>query len=75
MVDPRSEPSRAAITGVGIYVPQRVLTNAELARRLDTSDEWIITRTGIRERRVGGAGETTSTMGTEAVRDPTTSMR
>jgi 3-oxoacyl-[acyl-carrier-protein] synthase III len=68
MVDPRSEPSRAAITGVGIYVPQRVLTNAELARRLDTSDEWIITRTGIRERRVGGAGETTSTMGTEAVR-------
>jgi 3-oxoacyl-[acyl-carrier-protein] synthase III len=68
MVDPRSEPSRAAITGVGIYVPQRVLTNAELARRLDTSDEWIITRTGIRERRVGGAGETTSTMSTEAVR-------
>jgi 3-oxoacyl-[acyl-carrier-protein] synthase-3 len=68
MVDPRSEPSRAAITGVGIYVPQRVLTNAELARRLDTSDEWIITRTGIRERRVGGPGETTSTMSTEAVR-------
>ena len=68
MVDPRSEPRRAAITGVAIYVPERVLTNAELARSLDTSDEWIITRTGIRERRIGKLGETTSTMGAEAVR-------
>jgi len=48
MVEPHSEPRRAAITGVAIYVPERVLTNAELARSLDTSDEWIITRTGIR---------------------------
>src|SRR5215207_5528835 len=68
MANPRSEPQRAAITGVAIYVPERVLTNAELARKLDTSDEWIVTRTGIRERRIGGPGETTSTMGTEAVR-------
>jgi 3-oxoacyl-[acyl-carrier-protein] synthase III len=68
MVDPRSEPRRAAITGVAIYVPERVLTNTELARSLDTSDEWIITRTGIRERRIGKPGETTSTMGAEAVR-------
>jgi 3-oxoacyl-[acyl-carrier-protein] synthase III len=59
---------RAAITGVGTYVPERVVTNAELARTLDTSDDWIVTRTGIRERRVGAPGETTSTMGTEAVR-------
>ena len=44
------------------------LTNAELAQSLDTSDEWIITRTGIRERRIGAPGETTSTMGAEAVR-------
>ena len=59
---------RAAITGVATYVPERVVTNAELARTLDTSDEWIVTRTGIRERRLGAPGETTSTMGTEAVR-------
>ena len=68
MVEPHPEPRRAAITGVAIYVPERVLSNAELAQSLDTSDEWIITRTGIRERRIGAPGETTSTMGTEAVR-------
>ena len=60
--------ARAAITGVATYVPERVLTNAELARTLDTSDDWIVTRTGIRERRMGAPGETTSTMGAEAVR-------
>jgi 3-oxoacyl-[acyl-carrier-protein] synthase-3 len=59
---------RAAITGVASYVPERVLTNAELSQRLDTSDDWIVTRTGIRERRMGAPGETTSTMGAEAVR-------
>jgi 3-oxoacyl-[acyl-carrier-protein] synthase-3 len=68
MPDSRSEPPRAAITAVASYVPERILTNAELAMTLDTSDEWIVTRTGIRERRIGGAGETTSTMGAEAVR-------
>ncbi len=68
MVEPHFEPRRAAITGVAIYVPERVLSNAELAQSLDTSDEWIITRTGIRERRIGAPGETTSTMGAEAVR-------
>jgi 3-oxoacyl-[acyl-carrier-protein] synthase III len=65
------EPSirrRAAISAVASYVPERILTNADLAKRLDTSDDWIVTRTGIRERRVGGPGETTSTMGAEAVR-------
>jgi 3-oxoacyl-[acyl-carrier-protein] synthase III len=63
-----SGPLRAAITAVAAYVPDRILTNAELATRLDTSDEWIVQRTGIRERRVGAAGETTSKMGAEAVR-------
>jgi 3-oxoacyl-[acyl-carrier-protein] synthase-3 len=43
---------RAAITGIGSYVPDRVLTNAELSAMVDTSDEWIIERTGIRERRI-----------------------
>jgi 3-oxoacyl-[acyl-carrier-protein] synthase-3 len=61
-------PRRAAITGVATYVPERVVTNAELTRTLDTSDEWILTRTGIRERRRGAPGETTSGMGAEAVR-------
>src|SRR5687767_94843 len=64
----RLSPTRAAITAVASYVPDRVLTNAELSQRLDTSDEWIVTRTGIRERRIGAPGETTSMMGAEAVR-------
>jgi 3-oxoacyl-[acyl-carrier-protein] synthase-3 len=64
----RSTPPRAAITAVATYVPEHVLTNADLAARLDTSDEWIVTRTGIRERRIGAPGETTSVMGAEAVR-------
>jgi 3-oxoacyl-[acyl-carrier-protein] synthase III len=68
MVDPGSQPRRAAITGVAIYLPERVLPNAELARNLDTSDDWIVTRTGIRERRIGAPGETTSSMGSAAVR-------
>ena len=61
-------PPRAAITAVATYVPERTVTNAELATRLDTSDEWITSRTGIRQRRIGGPGETTSTMGSAAVR-------
>jgi 3-oxoacyl-[acyl-carrier-protein] synthase III len=61
-------PPRAAITGVATYVPERRVTNADLTTRLDTSDEWIVTRTGIRERRIGAPGETTSTMASAAVR-------
>jgi 3-oxoacyl-[acyl-carrier-protein] synthase III len=68
MPQPSSESLRAAISAVATYLPERILTNAELAQSLDTSDEWIVTRTGIRERRIGGPGETTSTMGTAAVR-------
>ena len=63
-----SAPRRAAISAVASYVPERIVTNAELAQRLDSSDDWIVTRTGIRERRMGAPGETTSTMGAEAVR-------
>jgi 3-oxoacyl-[acyl-carrier-protein] synthase-3 len=59
---------RAAITGVACYVPERRITNADLAGRLDTSDDWIVSRTGIRERRLGAPGETTSSMAAEAVR-------
>jgi 3-oxoacyl-[acyl-carrier-protein] synthase-3 len=67
MPDPESV-QRAAITAVSGYVPERIVTNADLSRSLETSDEWIVSRTGIRERRVGGPGETTSAMGAEAVR-------
>src|SRR5580698_10065497 len=57
-----------AIPGVGAYVPPRVLTNADLEKIVDTTDEWILTRTGIRERRIAGKDEFTSDMGAEAAR-------
>jgi 3-oxoacyl-[acyl-carrier-protein] synthase-3 len=55
-------PPRAHITGWGRYAPSQVLTNADLERIVDTSDEWIRSRTGIRERRVAAAHETTASM-------------
>ena len=58
----------AALTGWGMYVPERVLSNADLERIVDTSDEWIVQRTGIRERRIAGPGETSATMGVRAAR-------
>lgn len=57
------------IIGWGKYVPKRVITNADLAKTLDTSDEWIVTRTGIRERHVVGEGENTSQMSIAAARE------
>jgi 3-oxoacyl-[acyl-carrier-protein] synthase-3 len=60
-------PTRSAhITGWGRYAPAQVLTNKDLERMVDTSDEWIRTRTGIRERRVAAAHETTASMGAVA---------
>ena len=65
----RKSAIRAAITGVFGYVPPDLLTNAELAKMVDTSDEWIVERTGIRERHIlKGKGLGTSHMGAEAVR-------
>nr|MQY55393.1 3-oxoacyl-ACP synthase [Dehalococcoidia bacterium] len=58
----------ARITGWGKYLPQRVLTNKDLEKMVDTSDEWIVTRTGIRERRIVGDDEATSTMAIAAGR-------
>lgn len=59
---------QAAITGIGAYVPEDVITNADLAKMVDTSDEWITTRVGIKERRIlKGEGQGTSVMGTKAV--------
>jgi 3-oxoacyl-[acyl-carrier-protein] synthase-3 len=57
---------RSVVIGVGSYLPERRLTNAELARKVDTSDEWIVQRTGIHERRIAAAGETTSAMAARA---------
>src|SRR5262245_42212785 len=59
---------KAAISGWGHYLPDGVLTNQDLERMVATSDEWIRTRTGIQQRRVAGAGETTSMMCTRAAR-------
>ncbi len=60
---------RARLTGVGGYVPERVLTNAELEEMVDTSDEWIVSRTGIRERRIAAPDQATTDLAAEAVRD------
>lgn len=58
----------ASIIGVGSYLPQRRLTNDDLAQMVDTSDEWIITRTGIKERRLAAPDEATSDLATRAAR-------
>ncbi len=55
-------PKSVRITGWGMYAPERILTNAELERVVDTSDDWIVSRTGIRERRIAAAHETTATL-------------
>lgn len=58
----------AAVTGWGMYVPDRVMTNHDIEQLVDTNDEWIRTRTGICERRIASDGETTSSMCTAAAR-------
>ena len=57
---------RARAVGCGHYLPERVITNEELAERLDTSDEWIRTRTGIGQRHIAAEGQRTSDLGTKA---------
>ena len=59
---------RSVILGCGSYLPNHVLTNDELARKVDTSDEWIVQRTGIHERRIAAAGELTSDLAVHAAR-------
>jgi 3-oxoacyl-[acyl-carrier-protein] synthase-3 len=60
--------AHVTITGLGAYVPERVLTNEELAQLVDTSDEWIVTRTGIRERRIAADTEALSDLALPAAR-------
>ncbi|HLI99900.1 MAG TPA: beta-ketoacyl-ACP synthase III [Bradyrhizobium sp.] len=59
---------RSVVLGCGSYLPQRILTNAELAARVDTSDEWIVQRTGIRQRHIAAEDEFTSHLAIEAAR-------
>ncbi|MDO8541155.1 MAG: beta-ketoacyl-ACP synthase III [Opitutaceae bacterium] len=61
-------PRSTVILGTGSYAPERVLTNVELAQTVDTSDEWIRTRSGIRERRIAAPDEQTSDMAVQAAR-------
>jgi hypothetical protein len=71
VLDGRSKkmPKRYAnIAGWGKYTPQRIIPNVELAQQVDTSDEWIVARTGIRQRRIVGSGENNSQMSTDASR-------
>src|SRR6266699_5763675 len=69
---PRSNPRSnkalrtVSIIGTGSYVPKKILTNNDLSRMVDTSDEWITTRTGIKERRIAAKDEQTSDMATKA---------
>jgi 3-oxoacyl-[acyl-carrier-protein] synthase III len=60
--------TRSIALGCGGYLPERVLTNAEIARKIDTSDEWIFERTGIRQRHIAKDGETTADLAVEAGR-------
>src|SRR5437870_13127105 len=55
-----------SITGVGSYVPSKVLTNSELEKMVDTSDDWITSRTGIKERRIAAKNEFTSDLASQA---------
>src|SRR3989475_9888741 len=58
--------TRARITGVGAYLPKRILTNADLAKMVETNDEWIVQRSGIRERRIVDESEATSDLAVRA---------
>lgn len=60
---------RARIAGIGAYLPERVMKNAELSQLVDTSDAWITERTGIKERRIAADGQYTSDLATEAARN------
>jgi 3-oxoacyl-[acyl-carrier-protein] synthase-3 len=63
---------RSVVLGCGSYLPRRVLPNSELSRMVDTSDEWIIQRTGIRERHIAAEGENTSDLAIAAAREALT---
>ena len=59
---------KSRILATGSYLPKQVRTNADLEKMVETSDEWIFTRSGMKERRIAAADETVATMGTEAAK-------
>ena len=59
---------RSVVRGLGASLPKRVMTNSEMEKKVDTSDEWIVQRTGIRQRHIAGEGETTASLGEAAAR-------
>jgi 3-oxoacyl-[acyl-carrier-protein] synthase-3 len=61
--------TNARITGWGMYAPEHIMTNDDLSKLVDTSDEWIVTRTGIRERRIAADDETTTSLSVNCARD------
>lgn len=65
----RGTPQTAGIAGMGASIPERVLTNADLEKMVETSDEWIVSRTGIRERRIAAPGEAASDLAAKAGRE------
>jgi len=64
----KSDQKRMKIIGMGVYIPEKVLTNADLEKMVETSDEWIVSRSGIRERRIARPDQATSDLGIEAAR-------
>ena len=59
---------KAKVIGTGSYLPEKILTNLDLEKMVETSDEWIFSRTGMRERRLAGKDEFTSDMGVHAAK-------
>ena len=66
---------KVGIIGVGEYLPKKILTNADLEKMVDTSDEWIITRTGIKERRLAAKDEATSDLAIKAAKEALASAK
>jgi 3-oxoacyl-[acyl-carrier-protein] synthase-3 len=68
LIDEHPNPYRAVISGCGSYVPEKILTNDDLAKMVDTSDEWITSRTGIKTRHITNDSETTALLATKAAK-------
>jgi len=62
----QTKPVYASFKSIGAYVPEKILSNADLEKMVDTTDEWIVKRTGISERRIAAENEYTSDMGVKA---------
>lgn len=68
MTEPQRAKLRSVVLGLGACLPKRIVSNADLQKSLDTTDEWIVQRTGIRQRHIAGEGERTSTLALQAAR-------